>query len=424
MKAVGLILRGAQIAALLFLHFVVWLAGWIGLLATFRGKPARKAWFAARLVALLRHLGATYVKVGQIMSTRPDIFPPHVIGALETLQDRVGQFGFRHVEATLREDFGRPPAELFATLEAQPIASASVAQVHQATLHDGRRVAVKVRRPRIERTSKRDLAILVLAARALTVLPRFSLFAPVETAKEFARAIRQQIDLTIEADNNRRFQALFAGDPDVVIPHLVPELCSRRVLTMDFIDGDKVLDSDQRDSEGGRLARIGFRVLLKMIFEDGFVHADLHPGNIFVTDAGKFALLDLGLVAELGDRDRRTFAAYFAAWAAGDGATMARIMADFSPSAAVRDYAAYEADVRAFVRKTHGKPLGEVEAARVALDLFALLRRHRVRVAAIFTMCNIAIAVVEGLGKQLDPDLDMMGLALPFFVGLRQQGKL
>jgi ubiquinone biosynthesis protein len=424
MRAFGLALRGTQVALLMLAAFLIWLIGWVALLVAFRPRAVRRAWFAERLTALLRALGATYVKVGQIMSTRPDIFPPHIIRALETLQDRVGGFAFHHVEATLTADFGRPPAELYASLEATPIASASVAQVHRATLPDGRTVAVKVRRPGIEVTCERDLAIMVLVARVIALLPPFRLAAPVETVEEFGRAIRMQIDLTIEAANNRRFRQLFAADPDLVFPELVPELCSARVVTMTFIDGAKILEADRTRHDPARLARIGFRTLLEMVFEHGFVHADLHPGNIFVTADDKVALLDLGLVAELDDTHRRTFAAYFAAWAAGDARTMARIMTEFSPSSKVPDYAAYEAEVLSFAERYLGKPLGEVEATRVAFDMFGILRRHRVRVNATFTMCNIAIAVTEGLGKQLDPSLDLMNEALPFFFRLKAEGKL
>jgi ubiquinone biosynthesis protein len=242
------------------------------------------------------------------------------------------------------------------------------------------------------------------------------LLAPVESVDEFGRAIRMQIDLTIEAANNRRFRANFAGDPDVVFPELVPELCSARVLTMTFVRGQKVLEAGRRSKDPARLARIGFRTLLKMVFEDGFVHADLHPGNIFVTPDDRVAILDLGLTAELDETHRRAFARFFAAWASGDGATMAKLMSDLSPSSAVRDYAAFEAEVVAMAARYLGKPLGQVAVSQVAFDMMGILRRHRVRVNPTFTMCNIAIAVTEGIGKQLDPTLDLMAEALPYFL--------
>ncbi|HKE13779.1 MAG TPA: AarF/UbiB family protein [Kofleriaceae bacterium] len=424
MRALHFPMRGLLVASLVAAQLAIWLVGWVALLVSLRGKARRQAWFADRLRALLRGLGATYVKVGQIMSTRPDLLPPHIIRGLETLQDDVGAFAFRDVARTFQDDFGRAPEDVFARFDRAPIASASVAQVHRAVLPDGREVAVKVRRPRVEQIVSFDLAVMRLAARAVALVPSFRLLAPVESVDEFGRAIRTQIDLTVEAANNRRFRANFAGDADVELPELVPELCSRRVLTMSFLRGAKLLEYERMKADPSRIARIGFRLLLRMVFEHGFVHADLHPGNILVTERGTVALLDLGLTAELDEHHRRIFALYFAAWAQGDGATMARLMADFSPSAAVVDYAGYQADIQAFVTRYHGKALGEVAVSQVVFDMMGILRRHRVRVNATFTMVNIAIAVTEGIGKQLDPRLDLLNEAIPFFARLHAEAKL
>lgn len=417
--------RGVSLAGTTLFQLVLWLAGWVFLLVTLAGRERRRAWFGARLRALCRGLGATYIKIGQIMSTRPDLFPPHIIRALETLQDDVGAFPYRHVERAFADDFGKPPEELFARFDVVPVASASVAQVHRATLSDGREVAVKVRRPGIEQVVRFDLAVLRGFARCLELLPPLRLYAPLASVEQFGEAIQTQIDLAVEADNNRRFRANFAGDPDVIFPELVPELSSTRILTMSYVDGAKLLDHREVGADPSRLARIGFHTLLKMVFEDGFVHADLHPGNILVTrDRQKVALLDLGLTAELDETYRRVFARYFSAWAQGDGKTMAKLMSEFSPQARVRDYEGYERDVCAFVDRYHGKQLGEVAVSTVVFDMMGILRRHRVRVNATFTMVNIAIAVTEGIGRQLDPTLDLMTEALPFFVRLQQAAKL
>jgi len=422
MRFVG---RGLWVALLLLFHAIVWFVGWLGLLLSFRGKAARQNWFAARLASLLVGLGATFVKVGQIMSTRPDLFPPHVIRALEKLQDDVGGFSVAHVERTFLEDFGKTPAQTFREFDAAPIASASVAQVHRAVLPDGREVAVKVRRPRIEQIVSFDLTVMRLVARVISVIPSVRLLAPVESVDEFGRAIRMQIDLSIEASNNHRFHENFAGNRDVAFPDLVPALCSTRVLTMTFVRGVKVLDAPRKTTaDPSRLAKIGFRTLLQMVFQDGFVHADLHPGNILVDADGIVHILDLGLTAELDEDHRRAFARYFASWAQGDGKTMARLMSELSPSSTVKDYPKYEAEVCEFTAKYLGKALGEVAVSEVAFDMMNILRRHRVRVNATFTMCNIAIAVTEGIGKQLDPKLDLLQEALPFFVQLQARARL
>lgn len=420
----GFIARGAFVAALILAQVSLWFVGWLALLVTFRGKARRQAWFADRLRALLRGLGATYVKVGQIMSTRPDLLPPHVIRELERLQDDVGAFSYRHVEQILREDLERPPHEIFAELDPEPIASASVAQVHRAKLADGREVAVKVRRPRVEQIVAFDLAVMRFFARLVALVPSFGHLAPVESVDEFGRAIRTQIDLTVEAANNARFAENFAGLKDVRLPELVPELCSSRVLTMSFVHGVKLMDYERIGADPGRLARIGFHLLLKMIFEDGFVHADLHPGNILVNDAHEVVLLDLGLTAELDELHRRIFTTYFAAWAQGDGVTMARLMSDYSPGAPPKNYEAYERDILGFVSRYYGKALGEVAVSQVVFDMMGILRRHRVRANATFTMVNIAMAVTEGIGKQLDPELDLMNEALPFFARIGAEARV
>lgn len=425
MRTLRFIGRGFWVAAILLVHALVWFVGWLGLLLSLRDKATRQAWFARRLASLLIALGATFVKVGQIMSTRPDLFPPHIIHALTRLQDNVGAFSWRAVERTISEDLGKPIGELYASFEHEPIASASVAQVHRATLSSGEEVAVKVRRPGLDDLVRFDLAIMRMFAWVLALIPSIRLLAPVESVDEFGRAIRAQIDLRIEAGNNARFSQNFAGDPDVTFPTLYPSLCSRRVLTMGFVRGVKVLDAPAKQgADATRLARIGFRTLLKMVFADGFVHADLHPGNILVDDRQQIVILDLGLTAELDETARRAFAQFFAGWTGGNGKIMAKLMADLSPSARVADYAVYEREVDEFVGRYLGKALGEVQVSTVAFDMFNILRRHRVRVNPIYTMCNVAIAVTEGIGKQLDPRLDLVQEAMPFFVTLSSAGRL
>ena len=425
MQALRFVGRGLWVTVLLLVLGLVWFVGWLALLLSFRPRAVRRAWFASRLTALLVALGATFVKVGQIMSTRPDLFPPHIIRALTRLQDNVGAFSWPAVERTILEDLGSPIRELFTAFDHTPIASASVAQVHRATLPSGEEVAVKVRRPGLDDLVRFDLSIMRLFARAIALIPTLRLLAPVESVDEFGRAIRAQIDLRIEAANNARFAENFAGDADVSFPKLYPGLCSRRVLTMAFIRGTKVLDAPAKQgADATRLAKVGFRTLLKMVFADGFVHADLHPGNILVDEQNQIVILDLGLTAELDEAARRAFALFFASWASGNGKTMAKLMSDLSPSAKVADYAAYEREVDEFVGRYLGKALGEVQVSTVAFDMFNILRRHRVRVNPVYTMCNVAIAVTEGIGKQLDPRLDLVQEALPFFSTLQSAGRL
>jgi ubiquinone biosynthesis protein len=283
-----------------------------------------------------------------------------------------------------------------------------------------------VRRPNLDELVRFDLKVMRGFAHLMSLLPSVSLMAPVESVREFGRGISLQLDFTIEAANNRRFAENFKDDRDVLFPALVDGLCSPRVLTMEYIDGTKILNFRQTPSDPKRLAAIGFRVMLKMIFEDGFVHADLHPGNIFITPDDKLALLDLGLVGELDEPHRKGFARFFAAWAQRDGDAMAHIMYGMSDSARTpRDPEAFEryrAAIIEFVGRYWGHRLGEVQVGKVLLDMLGILRRHRVRVNPSFTIVNIAIAVTEGIGKQLDPELDLMSAALPYFLAHPVEG--
>jgi ubiquinone biosynthesis protein len=418
LSRVRLAVRAAIIGLLFVYQAVRWWFGWIGLLLTLAGRQRRRAWFGQVVADLFRSLGATFIKVGQIMSTRPDLVPEHVTRALEKLQDDVGPFPLAAVARTVEEDLGRPLAEIFVEFTPRPIASASVAQVHKARLPDGRVVAVKVRRPDVVELCTFDLAVMRIGARLIAALPTLGPLEPVAVVEEFGRAIFAQLDFRIEAANNRRFRENFRGNADVVFPELVEELSTSRILCMTFIDGTKVLAVNRTWSDPKRIARVGLQTLLKMIFEDGFVHADLHPGNIFITPDHRLALLDLGLVGELDPPHRRSFAKFFAAWAQRDGDTMARLMYAMSSASPANEEAfeRFRSAIIEFVGRYWGQRMGEVQMGLVLFDMLAILRRHRIRMNPAFTIVNIAIAVTEGIGKQLDPQLDLMAEALPYFL--------
>jgi ubiquinone biosynthesis protein len=413
-----LVLRAMAIALLVVRHLLRWAMGWLWLVATFAGRDRRRAWFGQVVADLFRSLGATFIKVGQIMSTRPDLIPEHITHALERLQDDVGPFPFSYVARTIEEDLGRPYSQLFAELVPVPIASASVAQVHKARLPDGRVVALKVRRPDVVELCTFDLAVMRFAARAVAHIPTLGSLQPEAVVQEFGRAVFAQLDFHIEARNNRRFRENFRGQSDVVFPEVIESLSSTRILCMTFIEGTKVLAWSRTWSDPRRMARVGLATMLKMIFEDGFVHADLHPGNIFITADHKLALLDLGLVGELDPPHRRSFARFFAAWAQRDGDTMARLLYAMSSAdpGDQRGFERFRSAMIEFVGRYWGQRLGEVQVGKVLFDMLAILRRHRIRMNPAFTIVNIAIAVTEGIGKQLDPELDLMAVALPYFL--------
>lgn len=369
----------------------------------------------AALRVMLEGLGATFVKVGQIMSTRPDLLPPQLISELILLQENVKPFSVAEVRRIVEEDFGRGLDEMFEEFEPRPVASASVAQVHRARLRgSGDSVAIKVRRPSIARWADLDRSIILGVAHVLEMIPSMRLVSPVESARQFCAAINRQLDFRIEAANNRRFRDNFAGHSYVVFPRLFPQLCSERVLTMEFVEGYRERELASAGIDSKKVAGLGIKVFCKMAFIDGFVHADLHPGNIRFLRDNRIALFDLGLTAELSEEDRRLFAQTMFYMANGMGRELARHMFEITERRGAIDYPAYEREIAEFVTRFVNQPLGEIEMSVAIGKFFDIYRRYGMRLDGRFTVLNVSMMVVEGLGKKLDPSLDITTEAKPF----------
>lgn len=368
------------------------------------------------LVRLAASLGATFIKVGQIASTRADLVPFPLREELTALQDRVPPFPFEIVRATVEADFGCPLETLFASFDATPVAAASVAQVHRARLPgSGEIVAVKVRRPDILEKVRLDRSILLFVSRGLErLIPSLRLISLEGAMREFCRAVEEQIHLSNEAEHNRRFRRNFADDPDVHFPHLVPELCSDAVLTMEFIEGIREEELEARGIEVHRVVEAGMRAVCRMIFLHGFVHSDLHPGNLRFRPPHQIVLLDLGLVGALADADRVTTARLLFAFATGDGKTVARLFYDNAPHRGTLDYAAYEAEILTLVEDVRRRGLAKLQVTVEIGRIFDILRRHRIQARSHMTMVNLALMTAEGLGKRLAPDLSLTDEALPY----------
>ncbi len=385
--------------------------------AATRGGPGRLARAGGRAyVHLATRLGATFIKVGQITSTRRDLLPPAAIEELRRLQDRVPAFDFATVRALLQAELGRPLEEVFAEFEPTPVAAASVAQVHRARLREGGAVvAVKVRRPDLLEKVRLDRSILLRIARLLQrLVPTLRLVALEEAMRAFCDAVEEQVHLRLEAENNRRFRRNFADDTDVVFPALHEAVCTDAVLTMAFIDGVQEDDLETAGVDVERVVEAGMRCVSRMIFLYGFVHADLHPGNLRFLAPGRIALFDLGLVGRIEDTDRLTLARLLFALATGDGATVARLFYENAPFTATPDYAAYEREICAFVEDVRRKGLDNVQLTLEIGRIFDILRRHHVQARAHMTMVNLALMTAEGLGKRLAPGLSLTDEALPY----------
>jgi ubiquinone biosynthesis protein len=372
--------------------------------------------FGRAHVALCHRLGATFIKVGQIASTRGDLLPPELVEELSTLRDRVPPFPFAAARRVIEQSLGRPLEAIFARFDPVPVAAASVAQVHRATLvQGGAPVAVKVRRPDIAEKVALDRVVLLGVARlAERLLPSLRLVSLAEAVETFCAAVAQQIDLRNEADHSRRFRRNFREEAGLHFPALYEEACSDAVLTMEFVDALAEQDLLRHGVDVRRVVATGMRCVCRMIFSHGFVHADLHPGNMRFEPDGHVVLFDLGLVGELDDEDRLTNARLLFAFATGDGKTVARIFYESAPHTATPDYESYEREIVEFVERLRVQGLGNVQLALEIGRIFDILRRHRIQARAHMTMVNVALATAEGLGKRLAPELSLADEALPY----------
>jgi ubiquinone biosynthesis protein len=364
----------------------------------------------------LERLGATFLKFGQILSTRPDLLGPGYIEALRRLQDRVPPVSFGAVQRTLDSELGRGWRSRIVEVDAKPLAAASVAQVHRAKLESGELVALKVQRVAAQHQIERDLVWMSLGARFLNRFRALKMLSLPGAVARFGEAMHDQLDFRKEAENNRRFRENFAKMKAISIPTLYEELCTRRVLAMELVEGTPANALDEIGDAGPWLARVGSEAILKMIFRDGFVHADLHPGNILLTKDREVVLVDLGLVAEIPPEMLKPWCETFMALVQQDGVELARLFYVYAPFVATDDYDAYESEVVAFFESLHGKTIQDVEVGAVVTGAMAILRRHRVQVDPVFTVVKIALLVAEGLGKQLDKEMDLMKLSAPYIM--------
>jgi ubiquinone biosynthesis protein len=410
-RTLGLALRALYIGFV----FAFALARYLALRVAGRGRTpdARDRLRGEVLAGALERLGATFVKFGQILATRPDLLPEGVTTALARLQDGVPAASFADVRDVVEADLPARARARLASIDELPIAAASVAQVHRGRLDDGSVVAIKVQRKEARGQIERDLALMRLFARIVNALPRMRYVSLPGAVERFGDALHAQLDFRREAANNRRLAKNFAGDPRIRVPRLFDELCGERVLTMEFVDGVK---AEALGDDGPELARAGFRCIAQMVFLDGFVHADMHPGNILYAKTGEIFLIDLGLVAEIPEPMRKPWTETFLAVATADGKRAAELFYGYAPIVHDTDFAAFSRDITAHLDTLKGRPLHELEVTAAVGGAMAILRRHRVQVDPVFTVVNLAMLVAEGVGKQLDPHFDVYGCAMPFLM--------
>jgi len=320
------------------------------------------------------------------------------------------------VPLLFREEFGVELEDVFYEFEASAIASASIADVYRARLHDGRVVAVKVRRPGIRNRIETDLHLLGLVVSLLSRLPPLRLIPLRPAFDEFRACLERQVDFRLEAAANRRLRSALVWEPEVVVPALVDELCSSSILTMDFVDA--FLSPSELGKDTSRKAlRAALRALYRIIFVEGFVHCDMHQGNLhFLTD-GRAVLIDFGFMAELERADRLKFAEFFYAMAINDGIRCAEITVETAVSTPPDlAYDRFEAEVVALVDSVSGAKARDFQVAAFVVRLFEIQRRFRIVGTTAFTMAIVSLLVFEGIAKDVDADLDFQREAHPFIL--------
>ena len=392
------------------------------------GSPPEMA-RGERLRLALESLGPIFVKFGQVLSTRRDLIPADIADELALLQDRVAPFPSAQAARIIEQALGAPPSELFAHFEVDPVASASIAQVHFARLHDGREVAVKVLRPGMLEYIENDLALMRIVARIVErISPDGKRLKPREVVAEFDKYLHDELDLLREASNCSQLRRNFSPDSPrgdlLMVPEVMWDYCATSVFTMERMYGIPVSQIERLRQSGvdiKDLARRGVEIFFTQVFSDGFFHADMHPGNIYVSDQpdtlGRYIALDFGIVGSLSEFDKNYLAQNFLAFFLRDYRRVARLHIESGWVPANTREEELEGAIRAVCEPYFDRPLAEISLGQVLMRLFQTSRRFHVEIQPQLVLLQKTLLNVEGLGRQLDPQLDLWETAKPYLEG-------
>ncbi len=393
------------------LHFLRWFMWW----RVLRNKELGRG---VRIRRALEDLGPIFVKFGQILSTRRDLLPDDISLELARLQDRVPPFPGETAVAILEKAYGQPLKEVFAEFNPEPLASASIAQVHAARLLDGTEVVVKVVRPDIEPVIRRDIGLLYIIADKLQhYWSEGRRLRPVEVVQEFEKTIIDELDLMREASSATTIRRNFQGSELLYVPEVYWPYCRRRVMVMERINGIPVSNIDAIREAGidlESLAARGVEIFFTQVFRHNFFHADMHPGNIFVSPAGQYMAVDFGIVGTLSPDDQRYLAENFLAFFHRDYQRVAELHVEsgWVPSDTRVDE--FEAAIRTVCEPIFERPLADISFGQLLLRLFQTARRFNMEVQPQLVLLQKTLLNIEGLGRQLYPDLDLWQTAKPF----------
>ncbi len=384
-----------------------------------RGKPATSPLgVPQRLRLVLEELGPTFIKLGQVLSTRPDLLPSAYIAELSKLQDTVPPVPWGPIRARIDLELGAPLEELFADFEPIPIAAASLSQVHAATLPGGTPVVVKVQRPNIQALIETDLEILFDLARLVQErTPVGTVYDLIEIAEEFSITLRAELDFCREGRNADRFRANFADEPYLHIPHVYWDFSTRRVLVMERISGIKFDDTEALDAAGydrKRIAMNAARMIIKEVLDDGFFHADPHPGNFAVMPNEVIGAMDFGMVGHLSHRARTDLIRLYIVAIQLDEEGIVDQLIHMGVVGGSLDRMVLQRDVTRLLRKYHGMPMGAIRAREVIEDIMPVAFRHNLHLPSDLWILGKTMAMMEGIGLKLVPDFDIFAVSEPY----------
>ena len=421
----GLASRERQIAEVLVRYGLSYLANVVGLerVVSVADGLVGRARADARtpsenLRLALEELGPTFIKLGQLLSTRADLLPPDYRAELTKLLDAAPAVPSNVVEEIVEHELHAPVDTAFASFDAVPLACASVGQAHTATLRDGTEVVVKVRRPHVVEDMEQDLEIIRnFAARASRRSKTAARHDVVGLADEFVHALRAQLDYLQEARNAERFSANFASDPWVQIPRTFPDLTTSRVITLERIRGMKITDLTALDEAGldrHALAERTALIVSKMIFEDGFFHADPHPGNFFIEPTGRVGIVDFGMVGTLDDRSRQQLGRLLSGFVRRDPGRLADALLALGTSTGVVDRARLREDLATLLARYFGRSIGEVSLRSAIGEILEIVRRHRLKVPPDLSLLFTVLIIAEGIVAELDPEFRFAEALAPY----------
>ncbi len=376
-----------------------------------------------RIRMALEELGPTFVKMGQVLSSRPDLIPMDLVAELSRLQDEIPAFGFDQVKEIIAAEFGKPLHEVFQFMDDQPFACASIGQVHRASVTGNDRLAVKIQRPGIRKTVETDLEIIHhLAGIMERNIEEVAFYRPVKIVEEFAKTMEKELDYTIEAANMERMAGQFRHDKTVHIPKVYTAESSERVLTMEFVDGIKASDIDAIDRAGLNrklITRRGADFIMKQVFEHGFFHADPHPGNIFILAGNRICPVDFGMTGFLDRSTRELFVDIIHAVAFNNARLAARLLCELCDYERQPDMVQLEKDVALFVSVHLTRTLKEIRTSRMVNQLIGLCVSHGLRIPPDLFLMMKAFISIEDVARKLNPDFNMLGHAVPYVTTAR-----